>query len=217
MDFYVAEARKAGGPVVELGVGTGRIAVPIALARRPRDRRRLLEGMLDVCRRAAEEAGVGELVDLRRATCAARRSRSASPLVTCPFRAFLHLESDEERLEALGAVRGLLVPGGRFVFDVFAPSRDDIVETHGRWIEREPGIWERADWDSVARVLTLDRARRGRRDGDVPRLALAGGVARTCSSEPASKIDRLLRLVRPAAVRRRRGLGLDRPPTDGLG
>ena len=28
--FYVAEARKAGGPIVELGVGTGRIAVPIA-------------------------------------------------------------------------------------------------------------------------------------------------------------------------------------------
>src|SRR6266508_3837454 len=28
--FYLAEAQKAGGPVVELGVGTGRIAIPIA-------------------------------------------------------------------------------------------------------------------------------------------------------------------------------------------
>src|SRR4029453_3383926 len=32
VDFYVAEARKAGGPIVELGVGTGRIAVPTAQA-----------------------------------------------------------------------------------------------------------------------------------------------------------------------------------------
>src|SRR5260370_27725339 len=28
--FYLEEARRSGGPVVELGVGTGRIAVPIA-------------------------------------------------------------------------------------------------------------------------------------------------------------------------------------------
>ncbi len=41
------------------------------------------------------------------------------------------------------------------MFDVFAPSRADIVETHGRWLEREPGIFERADWDEASRTLTL--------------------------------------------------------------
>ncbi|MGH3050403.1 MAG: hypothetical protein ACRDLK_09600, partial [Gaiellaceae bacterium] len=76
-------------------------------------------------------------------------------LVTCPFRAFLHLRDDDERLEALGAARELLVPGGRLVFDVFAPSREDVEETDGRWIEREPGIEERADWDLAAQTLTL--------------------------------------------------------------
>ena len=30
--FYVEEALRAGSPVVELGVGTGRIAVPTAVA-----------------------------------------------------------------------------------------------------------------------------------------------------------------------------------------
>ena len=49
----------------------------------------------------------------------------------------------------------LLEPGGRFVFDVFAPSMDDVEETNGRWLEREPGIWERADWDLQRRILTL--------------------------------------------------------------
>ena len=41
------------------------------------------------------------------------------------------------------------------MFDVFAPGADDIADTHGRWLEREPGIFERADWDSNERTLTL--------------------------------------------------------------
>ena len=55
----------------------------------------------------------------------------------------------------LRAARELLVPGGRLIFDVFAPGDDDIAETDGRWLEREPEIFERADWDTVARTLTL--------------------------------------------------------------
>jgi hypothetical protein len=38
---------------------------------------------------------------------------------------------------------------------VFAPSPEDIADTHGRWLEREPGIFERADWDGRRRTLTL--------------------------------------------------------------
>ena len=78
------------------------------------------------------------------------------PLVLCPFRAYLHLADDEARLAALGAARRLLLPGGRLVFDVFAPGEDDVEETHDRWLEREPEIWERAHWDTEARRLTLD-------------------------------------------------------------
>ena len=77
------------------------------------------------------------------------------PLVTCPFRAYLHLATDGERLDALAAARRLLLPGGRLVFDVFAPGAGDVEETHDRWLEREPGIWERARWDREQRTLTL--------------------------------------------------------------
>jgi SAM-dependent methyltransferase len=155
VDFYVAEARKAGGPVVELGVGTGRIAVPTAQARISVIGVDSSEGMLEVCRRRAEAAGVSELIDLRAGDLRRPPVQERVALITCPFRALLHLESDEERLEALRAVYGLLLDGGRFVFDVFSPSREDVEETHGRWLEREPGIWERADWDLQGRVLTL--------------------------------------------------------------
>jgi ubiquinone/menaquinone biosynthesis C-methylase UbiE len=153
--FYVAEARKSGGPVVELGVGTGRIAIPVAAAGI-----RVIgvddsDGMLEICRARAERAGVSDLLELRAGDFRRPPVPERVPLVTCPFRAFLHLESDDERLDALRAVYRLLVPDGRLVFDVFAPSKEDIEETNGRWLEREPGIWERADWDLERRVLTL--------------------------------------------------------------
>src|ERR671935_153531 len=104
VDFYVEEAVESGGPVVELGVGTGRIAVPTAAAGIHVIGVDSSQGMLDVCAEAA---------------------------------------------------RRLLFPGGRLVFDVFAPGQDDIEETHARWLEREPGIYERADWDTEAQVLRL--------------------------------------------------------------
>jgi SAM-dependent methyltransferase len=154
--FYVAEARKAGrGPIVELGVGTGRIAVPTARAGVPVIGIDSSAGMLAVCRRRAEEAGVSTALVLRRGDIRRPPVSERVRLVTCPFRSLLHLRSDEARLEALAAVRELLLPGGQFVFDVFAPSHEDVVETQGRWLEREPGIWERADWDLEQRILTL--------------------------------------------------------------
>ena len=153
--FYVAEARKARSTVVELGVGTGRIAVPTAVAGVPVIGVDSSPGMLAVCGRVAELAGVSHLLDLRLGDLRDPPVTERVRLVTSPFRAFLHLRTDEERRAALAAVRELLEPGGRFVFDVFAPSREDIEETHGRWLEREPGIWEMATWDLERRVLTL--------------------------------------------------------------
>ena len=153
--FYVDLAGESGGPVVELGVGTGRIAVPTAQAGIPVIGVDSSARMLDVCRRRAEEAGVAHLVDVRLGDLAAPPVRERTTLLTSPFRALLHLSTDEARLRALRAARELLLPGGRLVFDVFSPSRRDVEETNGRWLEREPGIWERADWDEDERVLTL--------------------------------------------------------------
>ena len=155
ISFYVDEALAGGGTVVELGVGTGRIAIPTAMAGVNVIGVDSSEGMLAVCDERGREAGVDGLLDLRLGDLRRPPVDERVPLVTCPFRAYLHLASDDERLTALGAARELLEPGGRLVFDVFAPSQDDVEETHGRWIEREPGIDERADWDLDAQTLTL--------------------------------------------------------------
>src|ERR671933_1452955 len=87
--FYLEEARRSGGPVVELGVGTGRIAIPIAA-----DGIRVIgvdssRGMLEVCARRAALAGVD--LDLRVGDLRDPPVRERVPLVTCPFRSYLHM------------------------------------------------------------------------------------------------------------------------------
>jgi SAM-dependent methyltransferase len=151
--FYLEEARRSGGPVVELGVGTGRIAVPIAA-----EGIRVIgvdssRRMLEVCARRAALAGVD--LDLRAGDLREPPVSERVPLVICPFRSLLHMHTDEERLGALGSIHDLLLPNGRFVFDVFTPAATDIEKTHGRWLEREPGIFECAVWDEGERTLTL--------------------------------------------------------------
>jgi SAM-dependent methyltransferase len=153
--LYVEEALASGGPVVELAVGTGRIAVPIAKAGIPVIGVDLSAEMLAVARAYAVEEGVETLLDLRRGDLREPPVEQRVPLVICPFRSLLHLEDERDKLCGLRAAHSLLEPGGRFVFDVFAPSREDIEETGGRWLEREPGILERADWDEPSRTLTL--------------------------------------------------------------
>jgi SAM-dependent methyltransferase len=153
IDFYVELALASGGPVLELGVGSGRIAVPTALAGVPVVGVDLSPEMLDL----AWARALPHRISLRlvRADMRQLPDLGRFALVTVPFRALLHLRDDDERLALLTAVRDLLLPGGRLAFDVFHPDRIDIEETHGRWLEREPGIHERALWNPVERSLTL--------------------------------------------------------------
>jgi SAM-dependent methyltransferase len=167
VSFYLARARNSGGPVVELGVGTGRVAIPLAA-----DGIEVIgvdssEGMLAVARERAALAGVE--VDLRYGDLRDPPVEGPVPLVVAPFRSLLHMETEADRIAAVRAVYRLLEPGGRFVFDVFNPGREDIAETDGRWLEREPGIFERADWNERTRTLIL----RVRGEGMESELSLA--------------------------------------------
>ena len=150
----------AGGPVVELACGTGRIAVPIAEAGIAVIGVDSSNGMLEVARERAAAAGVDALVDLRLGDLREPPVPERVSLVLIPFRSLLHMTKEADRERALRAVHHLLLPGGRLIFDVFAPGADDVEATHGRWVEREPDIFERAVWDEDERTLTLS-VRRG--------------------------------------------------------
>lgn len=153
--FYVEEARLSGGRVVELAVGTGRIAVPIAQAGIPVIGVDESPGMLERAHDHAAREGVSGLLDLRVGDMREPPVPERVPLVIVPFRSLLHMPDETEKLRVLRAAAALLVGGGHLVFDVFAPSREDIDETDGRWLEREPGIYERADWNEESRTLRL--------------------------------------------------------------
>jgi SAM-dependent methyltransferase len=153
VDFYVDEAVRSGGPVLELGVGTGRIAVPIAQAGLRVVGVDSSAGMLSVALEHAKRSGVE--LELRFGDLRDPPVDEQFALVVIPFRTLLHMRTDDDRRAALSTARARLREGGRFVFDVFTPGADDIAATHGRWIEREPGIFERADWDEESQTLVL--------------------------------------------------------------
>ena len=139
--------------MLEIGVGSGRVAVPTALAGITVVGVDASETMLELARRRAAPHDLR--LTLVRADMRDLPELGTFPLVTVPFRAFLHLRDDAERLAVLRALRDRLEPGGTLAFDVFHPDRLDIAETQGRWIERERGIFEHATWRPEQRSLTL--------------------------------------------------------------
>ena len=139
--------------MLEIGVGSGRVAVPTALAGIPVVGVDASEAMLELARRRAVPHGLD--LTLVHADMRDLPELGTFPLVTVPFRAFLHLRDDDERLAVLRDLHDRLEPGGTLAFDVFHPDGLDIAETQGRWIEREPGIDERALWDEDDRRLDL--------------------------------------------------------------
>ncbi len=117
--FYVGLAAEADGPLVELAVGSGRVAIPVARA----TGRRVTgidssPAMLAQARERAAAAGVDldlRLQDMRDFTVA-----EPAALIYCPFRALLHLPGWADRRRTFERVAASLQPGGRFAWNAFA-------------------------------------------------------------------------------------------------
>ena len=117
--FYVGLAREAVGPVVELAIGNGRVAIPVAQAIG-----RTVIGidtspaMLEQARTNAAEAGV--TLDLREGDMRDLMLEEPAALIYCPFRALLHLPTWADRRRTFERVAASLLPGGRFAWNAFA-------------------------------------------------------------------------------------------------
>jgi SAM-dependent methyltransferase len=154
--FYVARCAGARGPVIEIGAGTGRITVPVALAGHEVVAIDRSAPMLEHLAVAARAAGVAGRVRTVVADIRALPHLPGTDRVIAPFRVLLHLATDEERQAFLGAVAAVLVPGGMLAFDVFSPTSADVAQTHGRSLERPSGVRERALWDVPGQRLDLE-------------------------------------------------------------
>jgi ubiquinone/menaquinone biosynthesis C-methylase UbiE len=127
VDFYVRRATEVQGPIVELGVGTGRIAIPIAQAGQRVIGVDLSAAMLGEARRRAAEAGVAHLISFAEADMRTFVAESPVHLVTIPFRSFLHMQTPEDQLTCLSSVYRSLVPGGHLILNFFVPDPAFIV------------------------------------------------------------------------------------------
>jgi SAM-dependent methyltransferase len=134
VDFYVDLAREADGPIVELAVGTGRVAIPIA----ERTGKRVIgidssPAMLAVARERAAAAGVD--LDLREGDMRDLALDEPAALVICPFRSLLHLPTWADRRRVFERVAGVLRPGGRFAWNAFAFDYAIARRLDGQWQE----------------------------------------------------------------------------------
>jgi SAM-dependent methyltransferase len=117
--FYVALALEADGPVVELAVGNGRVAIPVARATgRPVIGIDRSPAMLAQARDRAGFAGVD--LDLRLGDMRDLTLDEPAALIYCPFRALLHLRTWADRRRTFERVAASLRPGGRFAWNAFA-------------------------------------------------------------------------------------------------
>jgi ubiquinone/menaquinone biosynthesis C-methylase UbiE len=126
VEFYVEQAQESGGPVLELGCGTGRILIPTARAGVECVGLDGSPEMLAVLREKSPPANV-QLVQglLESFDLGERRFR----LISAPFRVLQHLLDIDVQLAALSNVRRHLAPGGAFVFDVFDPKLERMAQT----------------------------------------------------------------------------------------
>lgn len=157
IDWHRGLAQMTGGPVLELGVGTGRVAIPLA-----EDGHEVvgIDRSRAMLARAAEKAKKARVnLTLLEADMRSFALERAFALVTIPFNTFLMLTPDE-RWACLARCREHLSPTGRLAIDVFQPDPNVISGMDGGVRED----WRRVDPES-GRTITKFSSTRGNVDG----------------------------------------------------
>ena len=141
--FYVELARETDGPLVELAVGTGRVAVPVA---RETGRRvlgiDLSPAMLEQARARVADAGAD--VELRLGDMRELELDEPAGLIYVPARSLLHLPSWGDRRRVFERVYGSLKPGGRLAWNAFVFDPRIAAANDGQWLDQN-GIRHRID------------------------------------------------------------------------
>lgn len=166
LGFYADLAAEVAGSVLELGVGTGRVAIP--LARTGHDimgidpssemlgelATRVSREPEDVQRRIRWQQGDSRTIDLKK----------LHDLVICPFNGLAHLHDQKDFAAFFGNVKAHLAPGGTFAFDTLLPD-PNLLRQQGEgsfvpWF-RDPrdGEVSRCEetiaYDALTQILTI--------------------------------------------------------------
>ena len=159
VQWYVSLARDAVEPIVELAVGSGRVAIPIA--------RETGKRVIGIDRSAAmlavaRERAAGLPVELREGDMRELALEQPVELIICPFRSLLHLRTWADKRQLFERVAAALRPGGRFAWNVFAFSPFVAVQVEGKRETRGE------TWQEVRNVPADNRIDLVRGEGVIP-------------------------------------------------
>jgi SAM-dependent methyltransferase len=155
VSFYVSLAADSDGPILELAIGNGRVAIPVALATG-----RTVIGidsspaMLAQARTAAVAAGVA--LDLRQGDMRDLELDEPAGLIYCPFRALLHLPTWADRRRVFQRVADSLRPGGKFAWNAFAFDHHVAARLDGQHQDKPTPHWVHYDIADNRIDLRLD-------------------------------------------------------------
>ncbi len=161
--FYVDTYLAADGPVVELGIGDGRIAVDAALRGRSLIGVDLSPAMLQLCRDRASSAKVLDRLTLLQADFRDFELAEPAALIALPYHSLGHLTSLDAKRDALRHIHAQLRPGGRFVFDDFFMTPDRLdrlrrVQLRAEYVSAEGHdtlLWVTSLVDEVAQSMRV--------------------------------------------------------------
>ncbi|MBM4438614.1 MAG: class I SAM-dependent methyltransferase, partial [Actinobacteria bacterium] len=129
LDLYTVLARRTGGPVLDLGCGTGRVITPLAGAGFDVHGIDLSDALLAIAHGKARDKGVAvvlERADMRRLVV-----KRPYGLALCAQDTFLHLGGTDDHLDTVESAFNALQPGGILAIDIFHPTLDRLAAQDG--------------------------------------------------------------------------------------
>jgi len=158
LDLLLALAARTGGPILELAVGSGRLAVPLAEDGYEITGVDLDSAMLARARRAADAAGTAPARRLRLVDGDARTVRlpeaGSFNLAFIPLNSIFLMGSRADQAAAVATLAAHLAPGGLAVVDAWLPDADDLSRYDGRLVLE----WVRADMETGRTVTKTGSA-----------------------------------------------------------
>jgi len=120
LPFYLRQVERYGGPVLELGCGTGRVTIPVAQKGIRISGLDISEPMLSHGREKARKLGLD--IEWVNADCRKFELNKKFSLIIFPYNAFHHLLDIESVEACFSSVKRHLADKGRFMIDIFNPS-----------------------------------------------------------------------------------------------
>jgi len=154
--WYVELARQAEEPIVELAVGTGRVAVAVA---RESGKRVIGIDASPAMLAIARQRAAGLPVELYEGDMRDFAVEEPVDLVICPFRSLLHLPTWHDRRLVFERVAAALRPGGRFAWNAFVFSATIAARLDGTRNQRTDGLWEETRYVPADSRIELTRGR----------------------------------------------------------